>query len=85
MPKSPAEWTESELLRIRRALADGRLGRVDLFFWTAVDVEGRSAHDVAVEAWLTETQVTHRVNAARQAVAAALGDPAGGAGLDVPT
>ena len=75
MPKHPTEWTEHELGNVRRAIAEHRLSRVDLFYFMATEVEGRSLHDIARETWLTERQVSVRVESARALVEAAFDRP----------
>jgi DNA-directed RNA polymerase specialized sigma24 family protein len=64
--KHPSDWTRDERRKVARAIAEHRLTTVDLFYWSEIDVQGRTAHDVAVEMMLTAREVEARLERARE-------------------
>ena len=61
MVKPPSDWTEEDREKVKRAISEHRLSRVDLYFWQEVTVHGRGLFSLAKKHMLTKAEVERRV------------------------
>ena len=75
MVKPPSEWTKKERQRVKRAISEHRLSRVDLYFWLEATIRGRGLFSLAKEHMLTKAEVERRVALATANVESTFGRP----------